>query len=55
VLDKRRAGDEIALHAFRRDELRVFRARLRASPRDTCVLSLKSPTAAAPLRRWLGA
>ena len=55
VLDKRRAGDEIALHAFRRDELRVFRARLRASPRDTCVLSLKSATAAAPLRRWLGA
>ena len=55
VLDRRKAGDEIVLHAFRRDELLVLRARLRASPRDTCVLSLKSVTVAAPLRRWLGA
>jgi predicted metalloprotease with PDZ domain len=55
VLDRRRAGDEIVLHAFRRDELLVLRARLRASPRDTCVLSLKSAMVAAPLRRWLGA
>ncbi len=55
VLDKRKAGDEMVLHAFRRDELLVLRARLRASPRDTCVLSLKSGMVAAPLRRWLGA
>ena len=55
VLDRRRAGEEIVLHAFRRDELLVLRARLRASPRDTCVLSLRSAKPAAPLRRWLGA
>jgi len=55
VLDRRKAGDEIVLHAFRRDELLVLRVRLRASARDTCVLSLKSVTVAAPLRRWLGA
>lgn len=55
VLDRRRAGDEIVLHVFRRDELLVLHARLRASPRDTCVLSLKSAGVAAPLRRWLGA
>jgi len=55
VLDKRKPGDEIVLHAFRRDELLVLRARLRARPRDTCVLSLKSARVAAPLRRWLGA
>ena len=55
VLDKRRAGDEIVLHAFRRDELLTLRARLRASPRDTCVLSLGSTKIGAPLRRWLGA
>ena len=55
VLDQRRAGDEMVLHAFRRDELLVLRARLRASPRDTCVLSIKPAVAAAPLRRWLGA
>lgn len=55
VLDGRRAGDEIVLHVFRRDELLVRHARLRASPRDTCVLSLRSTRLAAPLRRWLGA
>lgn len=54
VLDKRKAGEEIVLHVFRRGELLQLRARLRASPRDTCVLSLDSATAAAPLRRWLG-
>ena len=55
VLDRRKPGDEIVLHAFRSGELILLRARLRASPRDTCVLSLNSAGDGAPLRRWLEA
>lgn len=34
------AGDQIKLHAFRRDELMTFEATLRAAPADTCRLKL---------------
>ena len=55
VLDRRRPGDDIALHLFRRDELLALRLRLRESPRDTCVLSVAAGRENPLLRRWLGA
>ena len=54
MLDRRRPGDEVVLHLFRRDQLLALRVRLCRSPRDTCVLSLKGGREGAPLRRWLG-
>lgn len=54
MLDRRRPGDEVVLHLFRRDELLALRVRLARSPRDTCVLSLEGARERAPLRRWLG-
>ena len=54
ALAKRRAGETVTLHAFRRDELLAFRVRLQAAPADTCVLS-ELPGAKRRLRdRWLG-
>lgn len=53
MLDRHKSGEEIVLHLFRRDELFAVRARLRKSPRDTCVLSLAGGRAGAPLRRWI--
>jgi len=55
VLDRRRPGDAVALHVFRRDELLALRLRLRESPRDTCVLSVVAGRENPLLRRWLGA
>ncbi len=55
VLDRRRPGDDIALHLFRRDELLALRLRLRESPRDTCVLSVAAGRGNPLLRRWLAA
>jgi len=54
MLDRRRPGDEVVLHLFRRDELLALRVRLARSPRDTCMLSLEGARERAPLRRWLG-
>jgi predicted metalloprotease with PDZ domain len=53
VLAKRRAGERIAIHAFRRDELLKFDVRLRPAPADTCVLSELPGARARMLGRWL--
>src|SRR5258706_11787298 len=48
ALDTRRAGERVRIHAFRRDELMSFEARLGRAAADTCVL-----TEAAGARRKL--
>jgi len=53
LLDRRRPGDEIAVHLFRRDELLALRVRLGRSARDTCVLSLRGKRENPQLARWL--
>ena len=53
ALAKRRAGETVTLHAFRRDELLEFRVRLKAAPADTCALSELSGTKSRLLDRWL--
>ena len=40
LLTRRRAGDTLPVHAFRRDELRVTELTLAEAPRDTCWLTL---------------
>src|SRR6267142_935762 len=50
---RRKAGDTIAIHAFRRDELLEFRVRLMAAPADTCVLTELTGASARRLERWL--
>jgi predicted metalloprotease with PDZ domain len=54
MLAKRRPGETVKLHAFRRDELLEFELRLKAAPADTCVLSELSGAKARALERWLG-
>ncbi len=52
-LAKRRPGERIAIHAFRRDELLTFEVRLKRPGADTCVLTPLS--AKRQLReQWLG-
>jgi predicted metalloprotease with PDZ domain len=57
LLTRRKPGDEAVIHAFRRDELMIFRATLQAAPADTCDL-WATPNAPEPMmaRRlaWLG-
>jgi predicted metalloprotease with PDZ domain len=52
-LAKRRDGDRVAIHAFRRDELLEFEVRLKRAPADTCVLSELPGPRARLLGRWL--
>ena len=40
LLGRRRAGETITVHAFRRDELVVAELALEAAPEDTCWLTL---------------
>ena len=50
-------GAEVEIHAFRRDELQVRRARLAPAPLDTCELWLMAdapPQAQARRAAWLG-
>lgn len=50
-------GAEVEIHAFRRDELQVRRARLAPAPRDTCELWLREDAPEESHRRraaWLG-
>jgi predicted metalloprotease with PDZ domain len=57
-LARRQAGEQVEIHAFRRDELMCFKLELAAPAADTVTLALaKRPSAAAKhLRRgWLGA
>lgn len=51
LLDRYAAGQDIEIHAFRRDELRVMRARLQAAPAVQCTLH---PSRSARTRAWLG-
>ena len=56
LLTDRSPGETINVHAFRRDELFVFRVTLAAPPLDTCYLVLKEdvPEAVRTLRaQWL--
>jgi len=53
ALAKRRAGERVRIHAFRRDELMSFEAQLKRADADTCVLT--ESASGKPLRqRWLG-
>jgi len=57
LLDRPRSGKPLAVHAFRRDELRTFAVELGAAPVDTAWLSLvDDPPTGVKLRRdeWLG-
>jgi predicted metalloprotease with PDZ domain len=53
ALAKRRAGERVEVHAFRRDELMSFEARLKRADADTCVL-LESAGGKRLRERWLG-
>jgi predicted metalloprotease with PDZ domain len=57
LLRRRRAGETLAVHAFRRDELTTTELTLDAAPDDTCWLAIaaESDGAARACRRaWLG-
>ena len=53
ALAKRRPGERVTIHAFRRDELMTFDARLRRAEADTCVLA-ESAGGKRLRERWLG-
>jgi predicted metalloprotease with PDZ domain len=53
ALAKRRAGERVGIHAFRRDELMSFEARLRRADTDTCVLAGSGGARRRSLERWL--
>ena len=55
---RRKPGERIVLHAFRRDELMTFEVTLDSAPADTCWLTLDEKAAAEAIERrrgWLGA
>jgi len=54
ALAKRRAGERVTIHAFRRDELMTFDVRLKRAEADTCVLAESSGSRGKVLERWLG-
>jgi len=57
-LARRKAGDRVTLHAFRRDELMSFEVELAAAPADAVKLTVASgasPAARALRAGWLGA
>jgi predicted metalloprotease with PDZ domain len=53
ALAKRRPGERVVIHAFRRDELVTFDARLGRAQADTCVLA-ESAGGKRLRERWLG-
>ncbi len=53
ALAKRRAGERVGIHAFRRDELMSFEAQLRRADADTCVLTESAGARRKLLERWL--
>src|SRR2546426_5889919 len=53
ALAKRRAGERVKIHAFRRDELMSFEAQLKRADADTCVLIESAGTRRKLLGRWL--
>ena len=54
ALARRRAGERVGIHAFRRDELMSFEALLKRPDADTCVLAESTGARRAQLERWLG-
>ncbi len=57
LLARRRPGESVEVHAFRRDELMTLACTLAAPPLDTCWLTLDEKAGAAALARrqdWLG-
>src|SRR5690242_1266 len=54
ALAKRRAGEPVTIHAFRRDELMSFEVRLKRAEADTCVLAESTGARRRLLARWLG-
>lgn len=57
MLSRRKAGDKVRIHAFRRDELMEFEVKLAEAPPDAVKLTLHGkPAATAPTLRlgWLG-
>jgi predicted metalloprotease with PDZ domain len=54
ALAKRRPGERMSIHAFRRDELLHFDVKLDRPATDTCVLSEEPGARFALLDRWLG-
>ena len=53
ALAKRRAGERVRIHAFRRDELMSFEAQLKRADADTCVLTESTGARRRLLERWL--
>ena len=53
ALAKRRAGERVKIHAFRRDELITFEVQLRRADTDTCVLAESAGARRKLLGRWL--
>jgi predicted metalloprotease with PDZ domain len=53
ALSKRRPGETVKFHAFRRDELHEFEVHLGAAPADTCVLTETPGAKGRLLDRWL--
>jgi len=53
ALAKRRAGERVRIHAFRRDELMSFEVRLKRAEPDTCVLTESAGARRRLLERWL--
>jgi predicted metalloprotease with PDZ domain len=55
ALAKRRPGDRLTVHAFRRDELMTFNVRAKRTPADTCVLTESlARSSRRLLEQWLG-
>jgi len=57
LLARRKPGDTVRVHAFRRDELRALDVVLDAAPADTCVIEIDRRSDAPARRRrraWLG-
>ena len=52
-LARRKAGEIISIHAFRRDELLEFGVQMKPAPADTCVLTELAGPGARRLERWL--
>jgi len=53
ALARRRAGERVGIHAFRRDELMSFEVQLQRADADTCVLTESAGARRKLLERWL--
>jgi predicted metalloprotease with PDZ domain len=53
LLQFRTPGEAVEIHAFRRDELRVFRVLLAPAPADTCWLAFRGGKPSPAALAWL--